>query len=92
MCVCVCVCVFVCLYVCGIYVYTNILHMSQRVFIHTCKCIHINIEVNNMYDWMMHTLLTIVGPLVCTMPMVVESHQSKAYNLLHTSMLYLDIR
>ena len=41
---------------------------------------------------MMHTLLTVVGPLICTMPMVVESRQSKPYNLLHKSMLCLDIR
>ena len=40
----------------------------------------------------MHTLLTIVGPLSCSMPMVVESHQSKPYNSLHKSMLCLDIR
>ena len=49
-CLCVCVCEYmcVCLYVCGKYAYTNILHMPQRVFIHTCKCMHINIEVNNV--------------------------------------------
>ena len=40
----------------------------------------------------MHTPLTIVGPLSCPMPMVVESHQSKPYNPLHKSMLCLDIR
>ena len=42
-CVCVCKCMLV------VYMRTHIfLHMPQRVFIHTCKCI--NIEVNNMYD------------------------------------------
>ena len=51
MCVCVCVCVCACACVCMcmlvVYMRTHIiLHMSQRVFIHTCKCI--NIEVNNM--------------------------------------------
>ena len=80
-CVCVCVCVYVyvcvhvceCVYVyaCGVYAYTHIFTLPQYVFIHTCKCI--TIEVNNMYDQMMHTLLTIVGPLICTMPVVVET-------------------
>ena len=72
MCVCVCVCACVCLCMLVVYMRTHIfLHMPQRVFIHTCK--YINIEVNNMYDYMMHTLLTIVGPLICTMPVVVET-------------------
>ena len=47
MCVCV-YCVYVCICMLVIYMCTHIfLHMPQRVFIHTCKCI--NIEVNNMY-------------------------------------------
>ena len=41
---------------------------------------------------MMHTLLIIVGPLVCSMPMVVESHDSKPYHLLHKAMPCLNIR
>ena len=41
---------------------------------------------------MMHTLLIIVGPLICSMPMVVESHDSKPYHLLHTTMACLNIR
>ena len=40
----------------------------------------------------MHTLLTIVGPLICSMPMVVESHYSKPYHLLHKTMPCLNIR
>ena len=48
----VCVCVFVCVHACEcLYVYacdmlvrTHIfLHMPQRVFIHTCKCINIDL-------------------------------------------------
>ena len=41
---------------------------------------------------MMHTLLIIVGPLICSMPMVVESHDSKPYHLLHKAMPCLNIR
>ena len=41
---------------------------------------------------MRHTVLTIVGPLIFTMPMVVQSHQSKPYNILHKSMLCLNMR
>ena len=41
---------------------------------------------------MMHTLLTIVGPLICSMPMVVESHDTKPYHLLHMTMPCLNIR
>ena len=41
---------------------------------------------------MMHILLTIVGPLICLMPMVVESHDSKPYHLLHKTMPCLNIR
>ena len=41
---------------------------------------------------MMHTLLIIVGPLICSMPMEVESHDSKPYHLLHKTMPCLNIR
>ena len=41
---------------------------------------------------MMHTLLIIVDPLICSMPMVVESHDSKPYHLLHKAMPCLNIR
>ena len=48
-CVCVCVCASVCMCMLVVYMRTHIfLHMPQRVFTHTCKCI--NNEVNNMYD------------------------------------------
>ena len=48
-CVCMCACVCMCVCVCLWYICVHIfLHTPQRVFIHTGKCI--NIEVNNMYD------------------------------------------
>ena len=37
-------------------------------------------------------MLTIVGPLICSMLMVVESHDSKPYHLLHKTMPCLSIR
>ena len=37
-------------------------------------------------------MLTIVGPLICSMLMVVESHDSKPYHLLHKTMPCLNIR
>ena len=47
--VCVYICVSVCMCMLVVYMRTHIfLHMPQRVFIYSCKCI--NIEVDNMYD------------------------------------------